>query len=270
MASANPATSPLASAAPLSATPNTVPLVPSETTTSPALELQPERGGHVVAGARRDEHAVRGVPGDVGRAEHGRQLRRPAAEGVAQDVEPVGVVGRREVAGAGRVAAVGDRVAAGELPGQPVVREQHARDAVGELGLVVGQPAQLRDGEAGDRHRTDGLGPDGRAAELVDEVERRLRGAGVVPQQRGPDDVVVLVEGDHAVLLTADADGLDVVEQALRGLAEGVPPGGGVDLGALRVRRAAGADDLAGFARRTRRPWSTAWTSRCRRPAQLS
>ena len=51
-------------------------------------------------------------------------------------------------------------------------------------------------------------------AELADQVGGRTGGADVVPEQRVPDDVAVLVEADHAVLLAADGERRDVVEAA--------------------------------------------------------
>src|SRR5690606_24040795 len=71
--------------------------------------------------------------------------------------------------------------------------------------------------------------------------------AGVVPQQGGPDDPAVLVQGDHPVLLAADGDGGDVVQPASLPdrRVERVLPGGRVDLGALRMAGAARAEDGA-------------------------
>jgi hypothetical protein len=117
------------------------------------------------------------------------------------------------------------------------------------VGLVLGQPAQLGDGERRHRHRPDGRGPGVPAAELGDEVLGGGGGAGVVPEQGVADDLAVLVEADHAVLLAADGDRGHVVQAACVGsrLLDSGPPGGGVDLGAVGVARAAGADQLAGL-----------------------
>ena len=78
MASAKPATAPLASAAGPSATLNTVPDVPMETITSPAPRADAERRGGVVARARAEQRAARrSSPAAAGsRAEH---RRAPAA-----------------------------------------------------------------------------------------------------------------------------------------------------------------------------------------------
>src|SRR5690606_7092892 len=85
-------------------------------------------------------------------------------------------------------------------------------------------------------------------AELGDEVAGVGRGRRVVPQHRGPDDVAVGVERDHAVLLAADGYRGDVVETARvsGGRDERVPPGLGVDGRAVRVRGAALAHEGAG------------------------
>jgi hypothetical protein len=145
------------------------------------------------------------------------------------------------------------------------VGEGDGGDPGGVLRLGVAQPAQLRDGQRRDRHGADRLRPGGGAGlrvavpELADEVHGRLGGAGVVPEQRLADDGAVRVEHDHAVLLPAHRDGGDVVQAA--GVRDGglqrLPPAVGVDLGAVRVGRAAGAhqgtglgvahDDLAGL-----------------------
>ena len=118
----------------------------------------------------------------------------------------------------------------------------------GVLRLVVAQPAQLGDRERRDRHQPDRVHPRRRAAELVDQVEGGLRGAGVVPQQRRAYDGAGLVEADHAVLLAADRDRRDVVEPAggRDRLLERVPPGVGVHLGALGMGGGPAADQRTG------------------------
>ena len=71
VASAKPATAPVASAVGVSLTAKTVPDVPSEIATSPGASPSAERGGHVVAGAGRDDRVgrTRGrARGSVGRA----------------------------------------------------------------------------------------------------------------------------------------------------------------------------------------------------------
>jgi hypothetical protein len=139
------------------------------------------------------------------------------------------------------------------------VGQQHRDGPRRVLGLVLGEPAQLGDGEAGQRHAADGIGPRGRA-QLGDEVGRRARRPDVVPEQRRPHDVPRVVEGDHAVLLAGDGDRGDLIQQpATRGL-EGAPPVLGIDLGAGGMRSArlvhhgAGVgiadDDLARLGRR--------------------
>ena len=64
---------------------------------------------------------------------------------------------------------------------------------------------------ARDRHETGAVGELVRT-ELGDQVGRRAGRTGVVPQQCVADDPAVGVEHDHAVLLTADCPGSDVVE----------------------------------------------------------
>lgn len=220
---------------------------------------QPERGGRVVAGARTQQRAgagdradLLGGPGDPG---HGRAA---PAHRPLQQVQAVPAGARRPVAGAAGVAPVGgeraERPVRGEPPGQPVVRQADRGGAVGVRRLGVSQPAQLGRGEGGDRHRADGVGPrppPGRlvaVAELEHQVVRGPGRADVVPQQRVADHLAVVVQADHAVLLAADRHRGDVVEPAggsgRRG--ERLLPGARGDLGAGRVRRAAGPDQLAG------------------------
>jgi hypothetical protein len=229
----------------------------------PGVDAQ--RGRGVVAGARAEHRTAAGDrAGLLGRAEHPGQ-HRAAAERPLQQVRAVLPGGRGPVAGAAGVTPVGhQRVqprGPGELPGQPVVRQAHRRGARRVGRFVLGQPAQLGHRERGDRHQPDRVGPRLPAAELRGQVGGRLRGPGVVPQQRVPYDGTVVVQADHAVLLSAHGDGGDVVQAT--GLADRRPqcgcPGGRVDLGAVGVRRPALTDqgaavrvahhDLAGLGR---------------------
>ncbi len=179
------------------------------------------------------------------------------------------LAGRRvPVSGARGIRPVGhELIEAGALgpeptqpPGQPVVRQGDGGDASRVLGLVVAQPAQLRDRERRDRHEAGAVGQ-GCGPELADQVFRRLRGTGVVPQQGVADDASLGIEGDQAVLLPADRPGLDVIEAT--GIRDGRlqrdPPCLGIDRRAIGMRSAAGAhdgtrlgvddDDLAGLGR---------------------
>ena len=66
--------------------------------------------------------------------------------------------------------------------------------------------------------------------------------------KRVSHDLAVLVEQHHAVLLPADRDGGDAVEDAVpTRLLPGRPPVAGVDLGAVGVGGATGADHLPGL-----------------------
>ncbi len=113
---------------------------------------------------------------------------------------------------------------------------------------MIGKPAQLRDGKRREWHRADGLGPLPRP-ELGDQVGGRLRRPGVVPKQRWPHDVTILVKANHAVLLAADGYSGDVVQPAGRSYCfpERSPPGPRVHLGAIRVCRAALTDQRTGI-----------------------
>ena len=127
-----------------------------------------------------------------------------------------------------------------EPPCQPVMRQRHRCDSGCCLGLMVPQPAQLGDGESGDRHGPDGIRPPQGAvhraafAQLINEVSGSPRGSRVIPQQGRADHVSVDVKTRQAVLLTTDRHGLDVVKATglTKCLAQGLPPVFRIDLGA--------------------------------------
>ena len=78
----------------------------------------------------------------------------------------------------------------------------------------------------------------------------------VVPQQGVPDQFALIVQGDHAVLLTADGQRRDPVEQGRigRGLLIGGQPRRGRHLGARRMRGPGRADHRRRSPHRTPRP----------------
>ena len=251
VASAKPATAPDTSPTGCSATAQATPDVPIESTTSPTTAPSPSAAAALspVPGPSGWPAGVRAAT-SAGPTTRGSTTSWPRpSSSRSRRYSPRR---RRPVAGAARVAAVGDqgvqRLRAGELPGQPVVGQADGRRTCGVLGLVVAQPAQLGDGERRDRHQPDRVHPRPGTAELVDQVEGGLRGAGVVPQQRRSYDGAGLVEADHAVLLAADRDRRDVVEPAggRDRLLERVPPGVRVHLGALGMGGGPAADQLTG------------------------
>jgi hypothetical protein len=134
------------------------------------------------------------------------------------------------------------------------MRQAHRCGAFGGLRLVLGEPAELGDGDGADRHDSHGLRPRPPAClgvavtELADEVRRAAPGPGVVPQQRGAYHLAVVVQADHAVLLGAHGDGVDVVQApgTLEGLLEGSVPGARIDLGGVRMTGSTLAYQLAG------------------------
>src|SRR5699024_5250707 len=115
-----------------------------------------ERGTHVVAGAGGDRGTVRGAGHDLlRRAGQARQLERAAQRELDQLGLPF-LGGGGVVGGAGGVAAIGEGLSpAGEVAGDVVVRQQHARGTLRVLGLRVAHPAQLRGGEGGDHEAAD-------------------------------------------------------------------------------------------------------------------
>jgi len=184
---------------------------------------------------------------------------RPPGARAARGPRPATPTRAGHVPGARRVGPVRDqgleRRRAHDAPRQVVVGQADRGDAGRVLGLVVGQPAQLRHGQGGDGHGAGGLGPPrgpfgprvvaGVGAAFADEVAGGARRTGVVPQQCGPDDIPVRVEADHAVLLAPHGERGDVVEASgeFDGLQESGPPRLGVDLGPLRMRGSALAHD---------------------------
>ena len=183
VASAKPATAPVASAVGRSLIVYTVPDVPIETATSPGRSPTPERGGHVVARARGDDGAPP-LPGPIERTEDLGHDGRPVAVAVddAEQVEPVGACRRRPVAGARGVATIGDE-AVGEAERQPVMGQHDVGETLPRRRLLAVQPRQLGDREAGHGHRAARRRPRRRATvEVVEQPRRVGRRLGVVPQ----------------------------------------------------------------------------------------
>ena len=170
-----------------------------------------------------------------------------AAEGQRQEVSAVFACRRRPIAGAARIAAIGGdaRSVPAKARREPVVRQAHGRGDVRGVGVVLGDPAQLGDGERRHRDQARGISPLLRA-ELRDELVSSPRRARVVPQQRGPHHGAVPVEQHHAVLLPAHRNRGDVSETTRIGdrRVQRDVPVGGVDLRAVRVRGTTLADQL--------------------------
>ena len=126
--------------------------------------------------------------------------------------------------------AAGVAVFHGLLAGEPeievIVRQQHRGQALVVLRLVLLQPENLGRGEAGQdgvAERANGLLE---PAELLGDLVALGGGGGVAPELGRADDLAVLVERHEAVLLAADADGLDLGGGRF-GLAERAADGGG-------------------------------------------
>ena len=189
-------------------------------------EAQAQCGGHVVAGSRAHLRSGRGpVPGDSSGGEHlgespspSRPRRRSArAAGRSGSATPRVTSSRSP-----SVPPVGD-ASPGEPERQPVVRQQHGRGPAQHLGLAAAQPAQLRDGEAGDEHAPAGRGPGCRSS-----GELRPGGPRCPAPTRcrsrawpagGPDPV--RAEDDETVLLGGDGECLGAVGRGHAGLGTG-------------------------------------------------
>lgn len=167
------------------------------------------------------------------------------AERQSQQVIAVGPGGRGPVAGAGRLATVRGRLrrSTGEDPRQVVVREHHRCGSQGVLGLHAGHPSRLGHGEGRHRHAPHRLGPCLLAAELGDQVHGVRRRPRVIPQQCRANDVAVLVQGDHSVLLACDGQRGDVGKHPVSHLVEGREPRAGRHLGPVRVGGTGLADE---------------------------
>ncbi len=163
------------------------------------------------------------------------------------EVWPPVVVARREVAGARRITAVGERWRArrGNVSRDVIVGQQHLLDPGGVVGFVVAKPTQFGRRERCDQDTADSLRAAGRPAPLLDEVNGRVGGAGVVPEQRIADWHPVRVQRDHPVLLPTDRDSSRPVDKRRRRLVVRREPSARVNLGATRMGRDPALDDRA-------------------------
>ena len=151
VASAKPATAPVASAVGGSRPRTPCPTCRARSRRRPARRPRPraaamlspvpadDRGSQVAPAHAAGRRARRGRPRAASAPSRAR--RRSGRAGRAAVVD-----GRRPVARPRRVTAIGDHLA-GELQRQPVVWEQHARDPGEHVGLVLAQPRELGDGE---------------------------------------------------------------------------------------------------------------------------
>ena len=91
-----------------------------------------------------------------------------------------------------------------------IVRQQDRGQAGEVLRLLAFEPQDFGGGEAGQHGVANLLRWRADAAQLVHDLVALRGGGGVAPQFGGPDDVALLVQGNEAVLLAADADGGDL------------------------------------------------------------
>ncbi|MCY1211203.1 hypothetical protein D9M72_229130 [compost metagenome] len=224
-------------------------------------EPHADRAGGVVARAAGDLHALAQPParrqvrleqrGDFTAFHEPRHVSTCEPRGGQQFVGPVARA-HVEPQRAGRVGHLADRLAA-EHEAQPVLRQQHARHAGEDLGLVLAHPQQLGRGEAGHREVAGDL------AQARHGARERLAlraAAAVVPEDGRAQHLAFRVEQRGAVHLARQADGAYLRQRlGVRGAQLGhdrlerLPPLGGRLLGPQRVRpvdrerRACHADD---------------------------
>jgi hypothetical protein len=141
-----------------------------------------------------------------------------------------------EEQGPGGVRDVG-RVFAREPEPHVILRQQHAGDPGIDVGLVPAQPEQLRRRESRKR-------PIARQLDELTEAEPRLdlgafrAGPLIVPEDRGTENAISVVEGDEPVHLAGEADAGDAVRADSRQRRLGSPPPVlGVLLCPARLRR---------------------------------
>ena len=215
MASANPATVPVGSAAGSRSTVKAVPLVPRLRARSPGRSPRPERRRHVVARARAPTGAPcrRPFPGDGVGAEH-----------LGQRGGPVDVVARPARGGRSGSAPRGvDQYPVPEASPRSVVRRPVSRKVSQSCGsstaAVRPRTSRARSGRSqcslvmvklGRRERSRTPRPTRRGHRRRARPEQCLGvgcGLGVVPELGGPQDVAVVVQDDQAVLLGGDRNG---------------------------------------------------------------
>ena len=150
-----------------------------------------------------------------------------------------------EVAGAGGVAAVGERRRCRARSGGGETKSWGSstrRTRAAALGLVVAQPAQLGGGEGGDQDAADRVRAGLRSAHLGDEVAGGPGRPGVVPQQGVADrrrrprrGRPCRAAGPPTATASARSSRPSVA------VVDGAQPGPRVDLGAGRVGRRTGS-----------------------------
>ena len=180
-----------------------------------------ERSRRLVARARDLRRLVHRRQPLAGKLERVEQLVAPAPVGDVEEKRP------------GRIGDV-DRVLAGEAVAHVVLRQEDVTDPGVRLGLVPAEPEELRRREAGERAISGQLEQPVEAEPLLDLGAFRA-GALVVPEDRGPKHVTVLVEDDEAVHLAREAERAVVPELAERRL-RSQPPVFGILFGPARSR----------------------------------
>ena len=189
-----------------------------------------DRRGRVVAAARGDHDSRRQpeVACDVrsNLARGGRRFvhpRQPLDRNFQRvdDLARPSALFQIEQQGARRVGGV-SRLLAREPQAQIVLRQQDAVQPRIRLRLFVAQPQDLGRLEPGQRRIACDLDEPVRAYPLGDRLTLRRRPL-VVPEERGPDDVIRLVEKDRAVHLARETEADDVASDVGCNLGDRAP-----------------------------------------------
>ena len=194
VASANPATAPVASAVGVSLTAKTVPDVPIEIATSPGRERRrrarrPCCRRYPARRSRPSERVV--APARFARAEHARAAARAQSTSSSTIASRSSAVLVRRPPRSSRCPTRRrgrSRTRPVSFQREPVVRQADAREARPRVGLGAVQPRELRDRERGDRHRAARVRPRVRSSSCLTQPLRVGRRLGVVPELGRPHD----------------------------------------------------------------------------------
>ncbi len=154
-------------------------------------EIRAQRAMSLAGGAQRRQH----LP--YPRVDEVDQFVAPFAGADVEDAHAGGI-------------AIFHALHAAEPEVDVVVRQQDGLGFGKVLRLLLLHPHDLGDGVAGQHGIAGEVNDAGLTAEFVGDLRTLCLGGGIAPQLGRADDLVLGIEGDEAVLLTADADAADV------------------------------------------------------------